>query len=213
MSKDLFWSASEKALFRPGSRFDAWKLSWRAAGFPADAAEIDPLGAIGKLAANGGMRRVPVGIIGPKLATAEELQIAEQLGAALARFGLQLLCGGKNGVMEAACKGCLEAGGMPIGLLPDEEWTAANDYVAVPIPTGIGPARNAIIARGCQVLIAIGGGHGTLSEMALGLHFDRLVLALGNAPVVDGAILCDRPEDALELMAAHILRHSEPPLS
>src|SRR5690606_33257175 len=97
--------------------------------------------------------------------TDDELRMAERMGAEIARLGLQLLCGGKNGVMEAASKGCLEAGGLPIGLLPDEEWTAANPYVAIPIPSGIGPARNAIIARGCQVLIAIGGGHGTLSEM------------------------------------------------
>jgi len=115
--------------------------------------------------------------------------------------------------MEAACKGCSEAGGMAIGLLPDEEWTAANDYVAIPIATGIGPARNAIIARGCQILIAIGGGHGTLSEMALGLHFNRPVLALGNTPPVDGATLCQDAGEALARMAGYILRGQKPSLS
>lgn len=208
VSIEILWSASEKALFGPGGRLDAWALSWRPADAPADTVPVTSLEAILNIAANGRMRRVPVGIIGPKAATNDELKIAEYLGGALARLGLQLLCGGKNGVMEAACKGCLRAGGMPIGLLPDEEWTAANDYVAIPIPTGIGPARNAIIARGCQILIAIGGGHGTLSEMALGLHFNRPVLALGNAPVVDGATLCDTPDEALEQMAVHILRRS-----
>lgn len=213
MSAEFFWSAAEKALFGPDGRFDAWALSWQPADAPGDAERVAPLEALGKIAANGGMRRVPVGIIGPKIATDDELKVAEQLGGALARLGLQLLCGGKNGVMEAACKGCSDAGGMPIGLLPDEEWTAANDYVAVPIATGIGPARNAIIARGCQILIAIGGGHGTLSEMALGLHFNRPVLALGNAPAVDGAVLCGTADEALERMAAHILRPSGSQLS
>lgn len=206
VSIEFLWSASQKALFGPGGRFDAWALSWQPAEAPADAAPVTALEALASIAANGGMRRVPVGIIGPKLATDAEMKIAEYLGGALVRLGLQLLCGGRGGVMEAACKGCSEAGGMAIGLLPDDEWTAANDYVAIPIPTGIGPARNAIIARGCQVLIAIGGGHGTLSEMALGLHFNRPVLALGNAPVVGGATLCDTPDDALDRMAIHILR-------
>lgn len=205
MSDEFFWSDAGKALFGPNGRFDPWTLRWVAAERPADAEPVDAVEALRRQAARGRIRGVPVGIIGPKIATGDELRIAERMGAELARLGLQLLCGGKNGVMEAACKGCLDAGGMPIGLLPDEEWTAANDYCFVPIPTGIGPARNAIIARGCQVLIAIGGGHGTLSEMALGLHFDRPVLALGNAPHVDGAVRCADEDEALARMAAHIL--------
>lgn len=206
MSEQLFWSESERGLFGAGGRFDGWTLEWREASTPGDAEPVTPLDALRRFAADGGLRRVPVGIIGPKVATDEELGMAEHLGGELQKLGLQLLCGGKNGVMEAACKGYSEAGGLAIGLLPDEEWTAANRYVAIPIPTGIGPARNAIIARGCQILIAIGGGHGTLSEMALGLHFDRPVLALGNAPSVAGATLCDSPEQALSHMAAWLLR-------
>lgn len=205
MSTRFFWSASQKALFGERGRFDGWTLGWTQAAQPADAEPVEALAALRLLAANGRIRGLPVGIIGPKVATDDELRMAERMGGEIARLGLQLLCGGKNGVMEAASKGCLEAGGLPIGLLPDEEWTAANPYVAIPIPSGIGPARNAIIARGCQVLIAIGGGHGTLSEMALGLHFNRPVLALGNAPYVDGAVLCADEDEALALMAAHVL--------
>jgi uncharacterized protein (TIGR00725 family) len=206
MNIEFFWSESDKVLFGPCGRFDPWALSWRASDLPDSAEHVTQLEALGRIATTGGMRRVPIGIIGPKIATNDEMKMAEYLGGAFARLGLQLLCGGKNGVMESACKGCLEAGGVPIGLLPDDEWTAANEYVAIPIATGIGPARNAIIARGCQVLIAIGGGHGTLSEMALGLHFNRPVLALGNAPKVDGVILCETPDEALAHVAAHILR-------
>lgn len=206
MGTEFFWSEDEKKLFGPQGRFDAWALSWEAAGAPAGAARVTAIEAIRRVASAGRMRRVPVGIIGPKVATPDQLRIAEFLGGELARLGLQLLCGGKTGVMEAACKGCSEAGGTPIGLLPDDEWTAANDYVAIPIPTGIGPARNAIIARGCQILIAIGGGHGTLSEMALALHFDRPVLSLGGAPVVEGAWVCETSGEALERMAEYLLR-------
>lgn len=206
MNGTFFWSASRKALYGPNGRFDPWVLAWHRAEKPGDAVSVTAVEALKAIASNGGMRRVPVGIIGPKAATADALTIAEYIGGMLARLGLQLLCGGKNGVMEAACKGCLAAGGTPIGLLPDEEWAAANDFVAIPIPTGIGPARNAIIARGCQVLIAIGGGLGTLSEMALGLHFNRPVLALADAPFVEGARICNNPDEALDLMAAYILR-------
>lgn len=119
--------------------------------------------------------------------------------------GLQLLCGGKSGVMEAACKGCLEAGGLPVGLLPDEDWRQANPYVAIPIATGIGPARNALIARAAQALVAVGGGYGTLSEMAFGLHFGRPVLTLGEAPPVEGAEACADVDDAIGRIARHLL--------
>ena len=213
MNEEFLWSASEKAVFGPSGRFDAWALAWRPGDKPRDAGPVTAVEALRRLAANGGIRRVPVGIIGPKIATDDELAMAEHIGGELARLGLQLLCGGRNGVMEAACKGCSDAGGMAIGLLPDEEWTAANDYVAIPIATGIGPARNAIIARGCQILIAIGGGHGTLSEMALGLHFNRPVLALGNTPPVDGATLCQDAGEALARVAEFILRSQKPSLS
>lgn len=209
MRKEFFWSETESALFRLGAKFDAWALSWGKADLPEDITPVGAQEALAMLAVRSRMRRVPVGIIGPKVATDAERAVAEYLGNAFARLGLQLLCGGKNGVMESACKGNLMAGGLPIGLLPDDEWTAANDYVAIPVATGIGPARNAIIARGCQVLIAIGGGHGTLSEMALGLHFNRPVLAIGNAPSVDGAIRCKTPEEALERVADHILRATD----
>lgn len=132
---NLYWSEADRALFRDGARFDPWVMVWRASDVPSDTVRIIGPDALVRLAAEGGVRWVPVGIIGPKAATADER--AGVLGAGLARMGLQLLCGGKNGVMESACKGNLDAGGLPIGLLPDDEWTAANDYVAIPIATGV----------------------------------------------------------------------------
>jgi uncharacterized protein (TIGR00725 family) len=116
-----------------------------------------------------------------------------------------LLCGGKDGVMEAACEGVASAGGMSIGLLPDDEWQAANRFVTIPIATGIGVARNAIIARAGLALVAVGGGYGTLSEMALALQFGRPVLTLLDAPAVSGARPMDSVEAALDAVCHIVL--------
>ena len=141
--------------------------------------------------------RVPIGVIGPREAGETERDAAFAIGAGLARLGLTMLCGGKGGVMEAACAGVASAGGLSIGLLPDDDWQAANAFVGVPIATGIGVARNAIIARAALALIAIGGGYGTLSEIAYGMQFGRPVLTLCNAPTVAGSQPCAGPDDAL----------------
>jgi len=204
---DLRWSASAQQLSRAGHGFDPLKLTWElGAAEAADAVTVTPAEALRRLAAGHRLRRVPIGIIGPREATPAQYALAEQMGEALAVHGLQLLCGGKNGVMEAACKGHARGGGLPVGLLPDEEWQAANPYVAIPIATGIGPARNAIIARACLVLVAIGGGVGTLSEMALGLQFKRLVLAMADAPAVDGVDRVASIEDVIAHIAVRIFR-------
>jgi uncharacterized protein (TIGR00725 family) len=207
MTKALRWLPDSQVLVADdGAVFDPATLAWSAKPVAAGAGEpVTPLEALRRLAATGRLKRVPIGIIGPREATAAQCALAEDLAGQMARHGLQLLCGGKNGVMEAACRGHAEAGGLPIGLLPDEEWQAANPYVAIPIATGIGPARNAIIARGCLVLVAIGGGVGTLSEMALGLQFRRLVLALADAPEVAGVPRLSGVAEALERIAGRVL--------
>jgi uncharacterized protein (TIGR00725 family) len=148
---------------------------------------------------------LPIGVIGPKIAGKEQLSAAERLGEEIARLHVPLLCGGKTGVMEAACKGAKARGGLTIGLLPDEDWGAANPYVDIPLASGIGPSRNAIIARACPVLIAVGGEYGTLSEVAFGLHFGRRVICLCGAPDVKGVRHAASLEDAVELAAAAYL--------
>ncbi|AXV81369.1 TIGR00725 family protein [Ralstonia solanacearum] len=130
---------------------------------------------------------MPVGLIGPREATAEQLGAARILGYALARSGMPLLCGGKGGVMEAAARGCHEAGGIVIGLLPEDDATAANAFLTVALPTGLGITRNALIARASLCLIAVGGGLGTLSEIALGLQWGKRVFTMLDAPLVNGA--------------------------
>ena len=144
--------------------------------------------------------RVPVGVIGGREASTSQEALAERIGRGLAELGLTLLCGGKGGVMAAACRGVAEGGGLSIGLLPDDDWDAANPHVSVPIASGLGVARNAVIARASLCLIAVGGGYGTLSEMAFGLQFGRPVFALPESPVIPGSRrLADWPdiEDAL----------------
>lgn len=205
---DLFWCSKEHVLRRAGQRYDSWSLTWVEDTSPVETSEqasLTPLEAATALFSPARGRGVPIGVIGPREPTPQQYDVAEQLGRRLAEIGLTVLCGGKGGVMEAVCRGSLNAGGRPIGLIPDTEWQDANPYVAIPIASGIGVARNAIIARACFALIAVGGGYGTISEMAFGLQFGRLVLALADAPVVPGAIICADVDEAVERACGRIL--------
>jgi uncharacterized protein (TIGR00725 family) len=185
--------------------FDPTARYWNASDEPAG----EPVGlrdAVHWLQTESGTPcRVPVAVIGPRDATPPEQQTAFSVGAGLAALGIVLLCGGKGGVMEAACEGAASAGGVSIGLLPKSEWQAANRFVTVPIATGIGEARNAIIARAALALIAIGGGYGTLSEIALALQFGRPVLTLLQAPAVAGVHPMDSVDTALDAICRVIL--------
>lgn len=94
---------------------------------------------------------------------------AESVGRAIANRGGVLLCGGRLGVMEAAAKGACETGGSTIGILPGADRTEANEYIKTVICTGLGQARNVVFVLSCDVLIAVGGEYGTLSEIAIAL--------------------------------------------
>ena len=154
--------------------------------------------------------RVPIGVIGPREATEEQLAAAEAIGAGLAAMGLMVICGGRQGVMEATCRGVARAGGLSIGLLPEEDASAANPYVTVALATGIGEARNALVARAAHCLVAIGDSYGTLSEVALGLQFGKTVIGLAGAARVPGVKQVDGVEAALDAVAEAVL---EPPSS
>lgn len=119
-----------------------------------------------------------IAVIGGEEATAEEERLAYEVGREVGRRGHVLVCGGRGGVMRAACKGAREAGGHTIGILPGEDASDANEFVEFPIVTGIGFARNAIIARTADALIAIGGRYGTLSEIAFAFIAGRPVAGL-----------------------------------
>lgn len=125
-------------------------------------------------------KRPLIGVIGGATATPEEAAIAEAVGRYLAERGAVLICGGRGGVMEAACRGAKSAGGLTIGILPGPAREEANPYVDIPIVTGLGEARNVIIVRTAHAVIAIGGSYGTLSEIAYALLFGTPVVALGT---------------------------------
>jgi len=125
-------------------------------------------------------RPLIIAVIGGSAPTAEEAAAAEAVGRALAAGGAILICGGRGGVMEAACRGAKSASGLTIGILPGTDRSEANSYVDIPIVTGIGEARNAIITRTAQVVVAIGGSYGTLSEIGFALGFGVPVVGLGT---------------------------------
>jgi hypothetical protein len=121
-----------------------------------------------------------IAVIGGSSPTVDEAALAEEVGRGLGEAGAVLLCGGRGGVMEAACRGAKRAGGITVGILPGSDASEANPYVDIPIVTGIGEARNAIIARTAQVAIAVGGSYGTLSEIGFALGFNVPVIGLGT---------------------------------
>jgi uncharacterized protein (TIGR00725 family) len=102
------------------------------------------------------------------------------VGRELAARGAVLVCGGLGGVMEAACRGAKDAGGRTVGILPGTDRAAANPFVDAAIPTGLGEARNALVVRAADALIAVGGGYGTLSEIALALKAGKRVVGLDS---------------------------------
>jgi uncharacterized protein (TIGR00725 family) len=107
-----------------------------------------------------------------------------------------IVSGGLRGVMEAACRGAKEAGGLTVGILPGTDRAAANAFVDVAMPTGLGEARNALVVRAADALIAVGGGYGTLSEIALALKAGKRVVGLGSWDI-DGVVAVDGAADAV----------------
>jgi uncharacterized protein (TIGR00725 family) len=160
-------------------------------GNPKAAIELSglsaPLRALAERQRGARRLRQPVAIIGPREASAEQVQAAYEVAHALACCGVILVCGGKVGVMEGAARGAQAGGGICIGLLPEEEARHGNPYLTVALPTGMGLSRNALVVRSSLCAIAIGGGLGTMSEMALALQWQLPVFAALGSPRVPGA--------------------------
>lgn len=139
-----------------------------------------------------------IAVCGAGQADAALATVAEAVGGAIARAGAILVCGGLGGVMEAAARGATAQGGLTVGVLPGAASQAANPYIAVPLPTGMGEARNALVVRFAEAVIAIGGGWGTLSEVALATKMGIPVILL--APGLTGGLgleTADTPEEAV----------------
>jgi uncharacterized protein (TIGR00725 family) len=136
-----------------------------------------------------------VAVVGPGEANAQERDAAEALGAALARAGAVVVCGGLGGVMEAACRGAAQAGGTTVGLLPGVDRAAANRWVDVAIPTGLGELRNGLVVRAADAVVAVGGAYGTLSEVALALKTGVPVIGIGTW-AIEGIDAAQSPAEA-----------------
>ena len=121
-----------------------------------------------------------IAVIGGGECSAQEAELAEAVGRELAKRGAILVCGGLGGVMEAACKGASSEGGVTIGILPGDDYRAANPHVQIPIVTGMGYARNIAVVKSAQAVIAIGGSYGTLSEISHALQSSIPVIGLNT---------------------------------
>jgi uncharacterized protein (TIGR00725 family) len=150
------------------------------------------------------MMRPYVAVVGGGACSPHEATTAEQVGRMLAERGAVVVCGGLGGVMEAACRGAKSADGITVGLLPGLDRSEANPFVDVAIPTGLGEARNALVVRAADAVVAIGGEFGTLTEIAFALRTEVPVVGIGTFELVrDGKQVDAFPlaRDAAEAVA------------
>ena len=146
-----------------------------------------------------------IGVVGPGEASPEELWLAEEVGAGLASLGAVVVTGGLGGVMEAACRGARSRLGRTVGILPGEDRADANGWVEIAVATGLGELRNGLVVRASDALVAVGGGHGTLSEIALALKLGRPVVGLGTW-AVHGVDEVSTAEEAIQRIARVLAR-------
>ncbi|MFW6102287.1 MAG: TIGR00725 family protein [Chloroflexota bacterium] len=121
-----------------------------------------------------------IAVIGNSCCSPEEAKLAENVGELLAQRGATIVCGGLGGVMEAVCRGAKSKGGLTVGILPGQDSSMANPWVDIPVVTGIGEARNFAVVKSAQTVIAIGGGYGTLSEIAYARKSNIPVIGLNT---------------------------------
>ena len=145
-----------------------------------------------------------IAVIGGDSPPPEALPLAEAVGRELAQRGHALICGGRGGVMDAACRGAREAGGHTIGVLPGADRRDANPHVEFPIVTNLGAARNAVIVLSADAVIAVDGSYGTLSEIALALVHGKPVVGLATWRLSndggiedEGIVRAEDPADAV----------------
>ena len=145
-------------------------------------------------------QKLIIGVIGAGNATAVGLSNAYLVGRLIAEKGAVLVCGGLGGVMESASRGCVEAGGEVLGILPGDSSATANPYVTLPIVTAMGHARNVIITQTASALIAIEGEFGTLSEIAISLKLGKPVVQLESWPQISTTLQAETPQQAVEMI-------------
>ncbi|MFQ5464618.1 MAG: TIGR00725 family protein [Thermodesulfobacteriota bacterium] len=143
------------------------------------------------------MRKAIIAVVGAGHADPELDRLASEVGRLIAESGSILLSGGRGGVMESASRGCREAGGLAVGILPGTDQAEANPYIDVPIATGLGEMRNLLVVRASDALIAVGGGYGTLSEIALAHKTGKPVIGLSTWEFSEKTLAARDPADAV----------------
>ncbi|MFC7186527.1 TIGR00725 family protein [Halorubrum yunnanense] len=144
-----------------------------------------------------------VSVIGGSSVSSATAAVAEEVGAQLANRDHTVVCGGLGGVMEAVCRGAREAGGETIGVLPTDRRSDANPHVTVPIATGMGHARNALVVANGDAAVAVDGSHGTLSEIGLALAHGRPVAGLDTHDVA-GVEAVETPTEAVDYVESAV---------
>jgi len=159
------------------------------------------------------MQRSFLAVVGAGSCSDSVEDLAAEVGREIARHDAVLICGGLGGVMAAAARGAKEVGGFTIGILPGACSRDANVYIDFPVATNMGQARNAIIVQTADALIAVDGGYGTLSEMALALKIGKPVVAIQSRFAIPGVQAARTPSEAVSiaLAACLSLRESSPP--
>ncbi|MDO8886242.1 TIGR00725 family protein [Candidatus Oleimmundimicrobium sp.] len=145
-----------------------------------------------------------IGVIGSGQCDNKTAKIAYEIGRNIAKKGGILICGGLGGVMEAACKGAKDARGLSVGILPSKTRKHANPFIDIAIPTGMSEARNALVVRASDAVIAVGEEFGTLSEIGLALKMNKPVVGIGTWELskegkpIESIILVKGPFEAVE---------------
>ena len=143
--------------------------------------------------------KLNVGVIGGYECSEKNFKIAYQLGSLIAQEEWVLICGGGEGVMKACCWGAFDKGGLTVGILPTSDKKMANPYVKICIPTGFGYARNVLIVRASDILVAVDGKYGTLSEIAFALNEGKTVIGI-NTWNIKGVIKVSTPQEAIKII-------------
>ena len=155
-----------------------------------------------------GVGRPYVAVVGGGEAATDATAVAEDVGRELARRGAVLVCGGLGGVMEAACRGAQAEGGTTVGILPGDDRHAGNDFLDIAVPTGLGEARNALVVKAADAVIAVAGEFGTLSEIALALRTGKPVVGISTWELVkhgrpvEAIVRAESATDAVETALA-----------
>lgn len=146
-----------------------------------------------------------IAVVGASQCDPQEYEAALELGRLLAEREAIVVCGGRGGVMEGVCRGASEGGGFTVGILPGTQSSEGNAYLSLALPTGMGHARNALVVQAGSAVIAIGGGSGTLSEIALALSYGRTVIGIGTWRGADAKgrklplLMAENPQHAVEI--------------